>query len=41
MDWVTDKKFLVGMALGFFVLPRVIGMARAKLGGVTAPAPAG
>lgn len=38
MDWVTDKKFLVGLAVGMFVLPRVISFARAKVGGATAPA---
>jgi hypothetical protein len=40
MDWLTDKKFLVGLAVGFFVAPRVIMFARAKLGGATAPAQA-
>lgn len=24
MDWLTDKKFLVGLAVGFLVLPRVL-----------------
>lgn len=36
MAWVTDKKFLVGVALGFFVAPRLISAVRSKL----SPAPA-
>lgn len=39
MDWVTDKKFLVGLALGFFILPRVVSTVRGRLAGMgTAPA---
>ncbi len=38
MDWVTDKKFLVGLAVGFFVAPRLMSLVRSKVSGLTAPA---
>lgn len=37
MGWVTDKKFLVGVAIGFFVAPRVLKFVQAKRAQMAAP----
>lgn len=36
MNWLTDKKFLVGLAVGAFVLPRVLKFAQAQMAGMRA-----
>jgi len=41
MSWVTDKRFLVGVGVGFFVLPYAAKFVRAqveKARGMTAAA---
>lgn len=38
MDWITDKKFLVGVAVGFLVAPRLVSFVRAKMAGSPASA---
>lgn len=40
MDWLTDKKFLVGLAVGFFVLPRVMKVVQMQMSRASAPAQA-
>lgn len=38
MNWITDTKFLVGLAVGYLVLPRVLKPVMDKLRSVSAPA---
>jgi hypothetical protein len=38
MNWITDKKFLVGAAIGYLLLPRVVKMAQAQLSSLRAAA---
>lgn len=30
-SWVTDKRFLVGAAVGFFVVPRLVKVVRPQI----------
>lgn len=37
--WLTDKRFLVGLAVGYLVLPRAAGFVMARVSAMRAPAP--
>lgn len=39
--WLTDKRFLVGLAVGYLVLPRAVGLVMSRMSAMRAPAPAG
>jgi len=38
VGWLTDKRFLVGAAVGFFLVPRIATYVRAGVGKVTGSA---
>jgi hypothetical protein len=38
VNWVTDKKFLVGLAIGTFLMPRILKFAQAQMGSLRAAA---
>lgn len=31
MNWITDKRVLIGAAVGFFVVPRLIKVVRPQI----------